>query len=52
MNLEGWPMRDNGGTQNYHGMIVVRESAGPPRVVNLNANYTWSRCIGDYLGRE
>ena len=43
--------RENGGTQNYHGMIVSvnrRATDG----VNFNANYTWSHCIGDYLGRS
>ncbi len=43
-------MRDNGGTQNYHGMIVSVERRAA-QGINLNANYTWSRCIGDYLGR-
>ena len=42
--------RDNGGTQNYHGMIVAIERRAA-RGINLNANYTWSHCIGDYLGR-
>ena len=42
--------RDNGGTQNYHGMIVSIERRAI-QGINVNANYTWSRCIGDYLGR-
>ena len=43
--------RENGGTQNYHGMIVsVNRRAADG--INFNTNYTWSRCIGDYLGRS
>jgi Carboxypeptidase regulatory-like domain len=37
--------RDNGGTGNYHGLVLSlqrRASSG----VNIGANYTWSHCIG------
>ena len=43
--------RDNGGTQNYHGMLVSA-TYRTPRGINMNANYTLSHCIGDYLGRS
>jgi hypothetical protein len=37
---------ESGGTSNYHGLILSaqkRLSSG----ISLNANYTWSHCIGD-----
>jgi hypothetical protein len=42
---------DNGGTQNYHGMIVSLQRR-PTKGVNINANYTLSHCIGDYQARS
>jgi hypothetical protein len=41
---------ENGGTQNYHGMLVSVQRR-PRQGVNINANYTWSHCLGDYSGR-
>ena len=37
---------DDEGTQVYHGMMSLDRR--DVRGVTVNANYTWSRCIGDY----
>src|SRR3989442_2667133 len=44
-NLGYLTQYDDGGTQGYNGMLLeTRWRAG--RNVNMNANYTWSHCIG------
>src|SRR5262245_1895763 len=37
---------DDGATQNYHGLLL-NTTVRAARNVNVNANYTWSHCIGD-----
>ncbi len=44
-------MRDNGGTQNYHGMLISFTQR-TLKNTNLTANYTLSHCVGDYTGRS
>jgi hypothetical protein len=36
------------GTQHYHGLLITLRSQ-PIRGVNINANYTYSHCLGDLV---
>ena len=40
-----------GGTQNYHG-LVLSVQRHPAHGISMNANYTWSHCIADFVGRS
>jgi len=44
-NLGYLTQYDDGGTQNYNGLLLETRWR-PSSKVNINANYTWSRCIG------
>jgi carboxypeptidase family protein/TonB-dependent receptor-like protein len=44
-NLGFLTQYDDGGTQNYNGLLL-NSSLRIGQNVNLNANYTWSHCIG------
>ena len=41
----------NGGTQSYNGLLVSIQQRAT-RGVSLNANYTLSHCVGDYMSRS
>ena len=41
--------RDPSGTQSYSGLLMTLRSRFSERL-NVNANYTWSHCTGDYNG--
>jgi len=39
---------DDGATQSYHGLLL-NSTWRPKQGVNINANYTWSHCLADYI---
>jgi hypothetical protein len=41
----------NGGNQSYNGMLISIQHR-PTRGINVNGNYTWSHCVGDYQARS
>jgi hypothetical protein len=50
LNISNLTAFDDGGTQSYHGLLL-NTTWRATRQLNVNANYTWSHCIGlAYLG--